>query len=86
MELQAILNNVIVEQSDTEDISNSGIVLSSSKLKTPNEGIVLAMGPDVLDLAVGDKIVFTEGSGKATRSNGKEYLIVKDTDILAVLV
>jgi chaperonin GroES len=63
----------------------SGIYLPDNAKEKPTMAIVQAIGPDVKDIKVGDKIVYKEYSVTELKIDGTEYLIVKEDDVLATI-
>lgn len=80
-------NNVVLEwmKEDKSYQSESGIVIADISNKRGDFAKVLAVSSKVDCVAVGDIVVFNKSAGQFTRIEGKEVLIVKDTDILAVV-
>ena len=87
-------NRVWVEPIEQEDITASGIVLPETAKEKPQEGKVLAIGPGVrndkgerqpLDVAVGDRVLFAKYAGTEITQEGSNYLIMPESDILAIV-
>ena len=87
-------NRVWVEPIEQEDITASGIVLPETAKEKPQEGKVLAVGPGVrndkgerqpLDVAVGDRVLFAKYAGTEITQEGTKYLIMPESDILAIV-
>jgi chaperonin GroES len=85
---------VIIELVEVEEKTASGLVLPDSAKEKPQEGKVVAVGPGrVLDngtrvepeVKEGDVIIFSKYAGTEVKYEGKEYLILRESDILAVL-
>lgn len=77
-----------------EKTTSSGLILAGSQEEKPSEGIVIAVGPGAtfadgtkmtIDLAVGDKVVFSKYQGNEIKYQGNDYLIVAYRDIYAVI-
>ncbi|MGM9986885.1 MAG: co-chaperone GroES [Bacillaceae bacterium] len=92
--LKPLRDQVVIELVKTEEKTLSGIVLPDSAKEKPQEGQVVAVGTGrVLDngervaveVAVGDRIIFSKYAGTEVKYEGKEYLILKEEHILAVL-
>lgn len=84
---------LLVDPQEAEKKTASGIVLPDSADEKPQEGKVLAVGPDEItesgtkrtpSAKVGDKVVYKKWGGNEIKIEGKEYLFVKFEDILAV--
>ena len=92
--LKPLHEKVVVERDDAETKSSGGIVIPDSAKEKPMRGTVVAVGPgrvlesgDVkaLDVKKGDKILFGGYAGSEVKLDGKEYLIVSESEILAVI-
>lgn len=92
--LKPLGDRVVIELVETEEKTASGIVLPDTAKEKPQEGKVIAVGSGrVLDngervapeVAVGDRIIFSKYAGTEVKYEGKEYLILRESDILAVI-
>jgi chaperonin GroES len=92
--LNPLHEKVVVERDTAEARSAGGIVIPDSAKERPMRGTVLAVGPGrvlpngevkALDVKKGDKILFGGYAGSDVKLDGKDYLIVNESDILAVL-
>jgi chaperonin GroES len=92
--LKPLGDRVVIELVETEEKTESGIVLPDTAKEKPQEGKVVAVGTGrVLDsgervaveVAVGDRIIFSKYAGTEVKYDGKEYLILRESDILAVI-
>ncbi|MBA2873184.1 chaperonin GroES [Anoxybacillus calidus] len=92
--LKPLGDRVVIELIQTEEKTASGIVLPDTAKEKPQEGKVVAVGTGrVLDsgervapeVAVGDRIIFSKYAGTEVKYEGKEYLILRESDILAVI-
>ncbi len=94
MDLQPLGDRVIVEVLDEEEVTYSGIVLPDTAKEKPQRGKVLAAGPGryedgklvPLDVKEKDEIVFSKYGGTEIKVGGEEYLILRESDILAKVV
>ena len=94
MDLKPLGDRVIVEVLDEEDVTYSGIVLPDTAKEKPQRGRVLAVGPGryedgklvPLDVKEGDEVVFSKYGGTEVTVSGDEYLILRESDILARVV
>lgn len=91
--LRPLGDRVVLKVVSTEEKTQGGIVLPDTAKEKPQEGEVVAVGPGrVLDngtriapeVKVGDRVVFAKYSGTEVKVNGEEYLIIRESDILAV--
>ena len=85
-------DRVIIEVSDTEKVSAGGIMLPNND-ERPHSGTVIATGPgkevngqvNKLDVKPGDQVMFGKYSGTEIKIEGKEYLVMKEEDIMGVI-
>jgi chaperonin GroES len=94
MNLQPLADRVIVEVIDEEGTTGSGIVLPDTAREKPQRGRVLAVGPGArdehgqqiaLDVAAGDEVVFSEYGGTEITLDGDDFLILRESDVLAIV-
>jgi chaperonin GroES len=94
MDLKPLADRVIVEVLEEEEVSYSGIVLPDTAKEKPQRGKVLATGPGryedgklvPLDVKDGDEVIFSKYGGTEVKDQGDEYLILRESDILAKVV
>jgi chaperonin GroES len=87
-------DRVIVERLEQETKTASGIVLPEAAAEKPDQGKVVAVGNGKiledgkvrpLDVKVGDKVLFGKYSGQAVKIDGKEVLVMREDDIMAIV-
>ena len=85
---------VVIEVAETDVTTASGIVLPDTAKEKPQKGKVVAVGTGKLldngeraamEVKVGDGVVFSKYSGSEIKVDDKDYLIVRESDILAIL-
>ncbi|HEX5468483.1 MAG TPA: co-chaperone GroES [Gaiellaceae bacterium] len=95
MDLQPLGDRLIVETLEEEETTSSGIVLPDTAKEKPQRGRVLAVGPGArdesgnyvkLDLETGDEIIFSKYGGTEIRLGTDDYLILRESDVLAKVV
>jgi chaperonin GroES len=95
LNLKPLGARVVVEPVEQEEITAGGIVLPETAKEKPQKGVVLAVGPGErddngkyisMDLKVDDKVLFAKYSGTEIKIDGKKLLILRESDILAILV
>jgi len=95
MNLKPLGDRLIVEVLDEEDVTFSGIVLPDTAKEKPQRGSVLAVGPGSrddngkfvpMDLDEGDEVVFSKYGGTEIKVGTDEYLILRESDVLAKVV
>jgi len=95
VKLQPLADRIIVQSLEAEEKTKGGIVLPDTAKEKPQEGKVVAAGKGkvgddgkvrALELKVGDRILYGKYSGtEITTKEGKEYLIMKEEDVFAVV-
>ena len=84
-----LADRVLVEPTAAETKTASGIIIPDSAKEKPQEGTVIAVGPGKVDepttVKVGDKVLYGKYSGSELKIDAKDYLIIKEGDILGVL-
>jgi chaperonin GroES len=94
VKLRPLRDRIIVERSSAEEKTTGGIVLPDTAKDKPKQGTIISVGPGkvlengkVLEPQVkkGDKILFGSFAGTEVKIEGKEYLILSEGDILAIL-
>lgn len=92
--LKPLGDRIVIELVESEEKSAFGIVLPDSAKEKPQEGKVLAVGTGrvldngsrvELDVQEGDKIIFSKYAGTEVKYQGNEYLILRESDILAII-
>lgn len=87
MKIKPLADRVLVEPSAAETKTASGIIIPDSAQEKPQKGKVVAVGPGTkenpITLKVGDKILYGKYSGTELNHEGNEFLIMKESDILA---
>ena len=92
--LKPLGDRVIIEQIESEETTASGIVLPDSAKEKPQEGKIVAVGTGrvtengervALEVNEGDAVIFSKYAGTEVKYEGKEYLILRESDILAVI-
>lgn len=92
--LKPLGDRVIIELVETEEKTASGIVLPDTAKEKPQEGKVVAVGTGrvldngervSLEVAQGDRIIFSKYAGTEVKYEGSEYLILRESDILAII-
>lgn len=86
-------DRVVIKVSEGDIKTASGIVLPDTAKEKPQEGTVVAVSDGkyvegkkiALDVKVGDKVIFSKYAGTNVKFDGTDYLIVRDSDILAVV-
>ena len=94
LKLKPLEDRVVVEPKEAEDKTASGIILPDTAQEKPQEATIVAMGPGKasdsgtivkMTVKVGDKVLYGKYSGTEVTVEGKDYLIMRESDILAIL-
>jgi chaperonin GroES len=92
--IKPLEDKIVVQASEAETTTASGIVIPDTAKEKPQEGKVLAVGPGrvndsgariPVDVSVGDVVIYTKYGGTEIKYNGEEYLILSARDVLAVV-
>ena len=94
MAFRPLGDRVLVRRVEEEEKTKGGIIIPDTAKEKPQEGEVIAVGPgardesgklQALDVKAGDRILFGKWSGTEVKLDGKDLLIMKESDILGVL-
>lgn len=85
-------DRVVIQVAEAETKTASGIILADTAKEKPMKGIVVAAGPGEfkdgsrvpMDVKVGDAVIYSKYAGTEVKVDGKDYLIVRQSDILAI--
>lgn len=94
LKLKPLGGRLIVEPIEQEEMTAGGIILPETAKEKPQEGKILAAGPGERDedgkripmeVGVGDRVLYAKYSGTEVKMDGKKVLILRESDILAVV-
>ena len=93
MKIKPLFDRVVIEQVDAEEKTQSGIVLLAKDQEKPQMARVIAVGPGgvmdgnevVMQVKVGDKILYSKYAGSEFKIDGKTVTILRQSDILAIV-
>ncbi|MBQ7760566.1 MAG: co-chaperone GroES [Clostridia bacterium] len=94
MTIKPLSNRVVLKNIEAEETTKSGIILTASAKEKPQIAEVIAIGIGEVNnegklipmtVKVGDKVIISKYSGTEVKLDGEEYVIVKETDILAIV-
>ena len=94
MAFRPLHDRVVVRRVDSEEKTAGGIIIPDTAKEKPSEGVIEAVGPGArdesgklvpIDLKVGDRILFGKWSGTEVKLDGKDLLIMKESDVLGVV-
>jgi chaperonin GroES len=93
MTLKPLADRVVIKMVEVEETTKSGIILTGAAKEKPQVAEVISVGPGgnvdgkdiVMHVKAGDKIITSKYSGTEVKIDGTEYIIVRQSDILAVV-
>jgi chaperonin GroES len=94
MNIKPLGERVVVKTLESEERTKSGIVLPDTAKEKPQMGKILAVGSGrvldngqkiPLEVKIGDKVLFAKYAGTEVKLDGEEYMVLKETDILAII-
>jgi chaperonin GroES len=94
MKFRPLHDRVVIERIDADTKSAGGILIPDSAQEKPSQGQIVAVGPGgrdeagkliPIDLKAGDRVLFGKWSGTEVKIDGKDLLIMKESDIVGVL-
>lgn len=91
MNIKPLADRVVIKMLEAEETTKSGIILASAAKEKPQVAEVVAVGPGgvvdgneiVMEVKVGDKVLTSKYAGTEVKVDGEEYMIVRQSDILA---
>ena len=92
MKFRPLHDRVVVKRIEAEDKTTGGIIIPDTAKEKPSQGEILAGGRDEagrvipIDLKVGDRVLFGKWSGTEVKIDNAELLIMKESDIMGVLI
>jgi chaperonin GroES len=94
IKLNPLADRVVVKPAEAEETTKGGIILPDTAKEKPVEGTIVAAGPGKvadngelvkMSIKVGDKVLYGKYSGTEVTIEGEEYLIMRESDIFAVI-
>ena len=93
MKIRPLGEMVVLKMAEAEETTKSGIILAGTAKEKPQMAEVIAVGPGgmvdgnevKMEVKVGDKVIYSKYAGTEVKMDGQEYIIVKQSDILAVV-
>ena len=93
MTLKPLGDRVVLKQLEAEETTKSGIVLPGNSKEKPQQAEIIAVGPGTvvdgkevkMEVSVGQKVIYSKYAGTDVKLGDEEYIIVKQSDILAVV-
>ena len=92
MTLKPLADRVVLKMVESEETTKSGIILTGSAKEKPQVAEVIAVGPGgvvegkdvIMEVEVGDHVIMSKYSGTEVKIDGENYIIVRQSDILAI--
>ena len=93
MTIKPLGDRVVIKNVEAEEPTKSGLLLTTSAKEKPQMAVVLAVGPGgnvdgkevTMHVSVGQKVIYSKYAGTECKLEGEEYIIVRQSDILAVV-
>ena len=89
MKIKPLADRVLIQPSAAETKTASGIIIPDSAQEKPQKGKVISVGPGTVEnpitLKIGDNILYGKYSGTELKHEGEDYLIMRESDILAII-
>ena len=93
MKIRPLFDRVVIKSCEVEETTKCGLILTGNAKEKPQMAEVIAVGPggvvdgkDVtMSVNVGDKVIYSKYAGNEVKLDGEEYIIVRQSDILAVV-
>ena len=93
MKLKPLADRVVIQSLESEEVTKGGIVRPGTAKEKPQMAEVLAVGPGgvvdgkevTMHVKVGDKVIYSKYAGTEVKLDGSEYIVVRQSDILAVV-
>ena len=93
MKIKPLGDRVVIQNLEAEETTKSGLLLTTSAKEKPQMAVVLAVGPGgnvdgkeiVMNVAEGQKVIYSKYAGTECKLDGEEYIIVRQSDILAIV-
>jgi len=76
-------DRLIIVAEKQKDVTDSGIIIPEKSKGRPHKAVVTATGPDVKDIVVGEKIVFSKYAGTVVNLDDETFLIIREEDVIA---
>ena len=93
MKIRPLADRVVIKKVEAEEKTASGIILPGSAKEQPQVAQVIEVGPGgsvdgnevKMEVEVGDKVIYSKYAGNEVKIDGEEYIILRQSDILAVI-
>lgn len=94
MKIKPLADRIVVERIEQESKTAGGIIIPDNAKEKPKQGKVLAVGAGAkdengkriaIDVSVGDIVLFTQWAGSEIKLDGKDYLVMKESDVIGII-
>jgi len=93
MNIRPLFDKVVIKNVDMEETTKSGIVLPGAAKEKPQMATIVAVGPGgnvdgkeiTMQVKIGEKVIYSKYAGNEVKLDGTEYIVIRQSDILAVI-
>jgi chaperonin GroES len=94
MKIKPLADRLVVERLEQDEKTSGGIIIPDTAKEKPKQGKVLAVGPGAkdengkripVDVQAGDIVLFTQWAGNEIKIDGKDYLVMKESDVIGII-
>jgi chaperonin GroES len=89
IKIKPLADRVLIEPASADEKTAGGIIIPDTAKEKPQKGVIVAVGPGTVDqkvtVKVGDVVLYGKYSGTEITYDGKDYLIMKESDIYAII-
>lgn len=93
MKIQPLFDRVVIEPDQEENVTKSGIVMPQTSQERPQTGTIVAVGEGIdldnnnvgMKVEIGDKVIYTKYTGTEFKIDNKNYLILRQLDIIGII-
>lgn len=94
MKIKPLADRLVIERIEQDTKTAGGIIIPDTAKEKPKQGIVIAVGEGAkdqngkripVDVKVGDIVLFTQWAGSEIKMDGKEYLVLKESDVIGII-
>src|SRR5665213_1484574 len=94
MKIKPLGDRLVVERLEQDEKTSGGIIIPDTAKEKPKQGKVLAVGPGAkdengkripVDVQAGDIVLFTQWAGNEIKLDGKDYLVLKESDVIGII-
>lgn len=83
--IKPLARRVLIEPLKPVEKTSSGLFIPDAAQQTPQEANVISIGPDVKELAIGDRVIYSNYAGTKLDYDGHSYIVVEEIDVICVV-